>query len=152
VDAERLRSETEVVSNRRLADAERRAHEIVEEARATADRTRADSDRELAAAMERRDLIDTQLGNLRHALSALGTLASPQVVADLERASRGGSRSAAGDQTYEDDAMMGPDDDDAASEPPPVVPVRSRSAVRRIGGGSGLSVARESEPEKREPA
>ena len=154
VDAERLRSETELVANKRLADAERRAHEIVEEARANADRVRADSERELAAAMERRDLIDTQLGNLRHALSALSTLASPEVTASLERASRAPARSAPTGQLFDGDgpvADLTDDDDVEAERAASVVQVRSRSTVRHIGS-PGLSVARESEPEKREPA
>jgi hypothetical protein len=154
VDAERLRSETELVSNKRLADAERRAHEIVEEARANADRIRADSERELAAAMERRDLIDTQLGNLRHALSALSTLASPEVTASLERASRAPAGPAPTGQLSDGGgpvADLTDDDDVEAARAPSVVQVRSRSTVRHIGS-PGLSVARESEPEKREPA
>ncbi len=152
VDADRLRSETELVANKRLADAERRAHEIVEEARANADRVRADSERELAAAMERRDLIDTQLGNLRHALSALSTLASPEVTASLERASRAPSRPAPGGQSADGEGPLTDlTDDDSVDYAPSVVQVRSRSAVRHIGS-PGLSVARDSEPEKREPA
>jgi cell division septum initiation protein DivIVA len=152
VDADRLRSETELVANKRLADAERRAHEIVEEARANADRVRADSERELAAAMERRDLIDTQLGNLRHALSALSTLASPEVTASLERASRAPSRPAPSGYAPEAEAPLADlTDDDSVDYAPSVVQVRSRSAVRHIGS-PGLSVARDSEPEKREPA
>ncbi|MGD0810577.1 MAG: DivIVA domain-containing protein [Acidimicrobiales bacterium] len=154
VDADRLRSETEIVANKRLADAERRAHEIIEEARANADRVRADSERELAAAMERRDLIDTQLGNLRHALSALSTLASPEVTASLERASRAPSRSAPSGHMSDNDGPLadlteGGDAEYASS--PSVVQVRTRAAVRHIGS-PGLSVARETEPEKREPA
>jgi cell division septum initiation protein DivIVA len=153
VDAERLRSETELVANKRLADSERRAHEIVEEARANADRIRADSERELAAAMERRDLIDTQLGNLRHALSALSTLASPEVTASLERASRAPRPAPTGQYSDSEGpvADLTDDDDVEAARAPSVVQVRSRSAVRHIGS-PGLSVARESEPEKREPA
>ena len=156
VDAERLRSETELVSNKRLADAERRAHEIVEEARANADRIRADSERELAAAIERRDLIDTQLGNLRHALSALSTLASPEVTAGLERATRAPARSASSGQLSDgegpvaDLADVADDYDVEGASAPSVVQVRS-ATVRHIGP-PGLSVARDSDHEKREPA
>jgi cell division septum initiation protein DivIVA len=153
VDAERLRSETELVSNKRLADAERRAHEIIEEARANADRVRADSERELAAAMERRDLIDTQLGNLRHALSALSTLASPEVSASLERASRAPARPSPSGHVPDGEGPVADltEDDLEAARGSSVVQVRTRSTVRHIGS-PGLSVARDSEPEKREPA
>ncbi len=114
---------------------------------------RADSERELAAAMERRDLIDTQLGNLRHALSALSTLASPEVSASLERASRAPARPAPSGHVPEEGpvADLTADDDVEAAQGPSVVQVRSRSTVRHIGS-TGLSVARDSEPEKREPA
>jgi hypothetical protein len=153
VDAERLRSETEIVANKRLADAERRAHEIIEEARANADLARADSDRELAAAMERRDLIDTQLGNLRHALSALSTLASPAVTADLERVSSPPARSAASGQMSDGEGPLADLTEDGGEATPSstVVQVRSLSTVRHIGS-TGLSIARDIEPEKREPA
>ncbi len=154
VDAERLRSETELVSNKRLADAERRAHEIIEEARANADRVRADSERELAAAMERRDLIDTQLGNLRHALSALSTLASPEVTAGLDRATRTPARPAPRGHRSDGEGPVADLTEEAeieAARASSAVHGRGRSTVRHISAPS-LSMARDGEPEQREPA
>jgi len=52
-----------------LQDATARAAGLVDEARATADRIRADSERELAAATQRRDSINQQLVNVRQMLS-----------------------------------------------------------------------------------
>ena len=54
-----------------LADAEERSTTMVAEARATADRVRAESDRELAAAAQRRDSINAQLSNVRQMLATL---------------------------------------------------------------------------------
>jgi len=152
-DAERLRSETETVSNKRLVDAEGRAHEIIEEARASADVARAASDRELSAAIERRDLIDTQLGHLRNALSALSTLASPAVTADLGWASLPPAGPAPSAQRSDGEGPLA-DLTEGGREPDPsstTVQVRGLSSVRYIGS-TGLSVARDSEPEKRERA
>lgn len=151
VDAERLRSETEMVSNRRLADAERRGHEILEEARANAERVRADSERELAAAMERRDSIDIQLGNLRHALSALGSLAATGAAEGRPVARPAPNGQVSEGEMAEEDGEVADETAGDNRTSPTAVQVRSRSTVRHIGG-PGLSVARDSEPEKREPA
>ena len=67
--------------NRRLVEeAERQAASIVGEARAQVARIRADSDRELAAASQRRDSINAQLTNVRQMLATLtGGVALPMV-------------------------------------------------------------------------
>jgi hypothetical protein len=54
-----------------LADAEERSTTMINEARASADRVRAESDRELAAAAQRRDSINAQLSNVRQMLATL---------------------------------------------------------------------------------
>ena len=64
-----------------LADAEERATTMVAEARATADRVRAESERELAAAAQRRDSINAQLSNVRQMLATLSGTSVPGVVA-----------------------------------------------------------------------
>jgi hypothetical protein len=63
---------------------------MVAEARATADRVRAESERELAAAAQRRDSINAQLSNVRQMLATLtGTVPGvvlpeePEAVADV---------------------------------------------------------------------
>jgi cell division septum initiation protein DivIVA len=69
--AEKMNDET-VRENRRLVEeAEKQAASIVGEARAQAARIRADSDRELAAATQRRDSINAQLANVRQMLATL---------------------------------------------------------------------------------
>ena len=62
-----------------LADAEERSTSMVAEARATADRVRAESDRELAAAGQRRDSINAQLSNVRQMLTTLSGSGIPGV-------------------------------------------------------------------------
>ena len=68
---ERSRSEAEARIARMLSDAEERSTTMVAEARATADRVRAESDRELTAAAQRRDSINAQLSNVRQMLATL---------------------------------------------------------------------------------
>jgi hypothetical protein len=59
---------------------------LVKEARSTADRVRADSDRELAAASQRRDSINAQLSNVRQMLQTLSgaAIAAPALDGDLD--------------------------------------------------------------------
>ena len=51
------------------------AHTLVSEAKTKAERIRGDSERELAAATQRRDSINAQLSNVRQMLAALGGVA-----------------------------------------------------------------------------
>jgi hypothetical protein len=69
--AEKMNDEAVRESRRLLEDAEKQAATIVSEARAQAARVRADSDRELAAATQRRDSINAQLSNVRQMLATL---------------------------------------------------------------------------------
>ena len=68
---ERNRVEAEERIARMLADAEERSTTMVSEARSSADRVRAESERELAAAAQRRDSINAQLSNVRQMLATL---------------------------------------------------------------------------------
>jgi len=68
---ERNRVEAEERIARMLADAEERSSTMINEARASADRVRAESERELAAAAQRRDSINAQLSNVRQMLATL---------------------------------------------------------------------------------
>lgn len=84
---------------RRIVDeAESQASSIINDAKAVAARVRADSERELAAAIQRRDSINAQLANVRQMLATL-TGASPIVLAqdvfggsDRDGGSNGGER------------------------------------------------------------
>lgn len=69
--AERQQAAAEAEARRILEGAEERAANLVREARASAERVRADSDRELAAASQRRDSINAQLSNVRQMLQTL---------------------------------------------------------------------------------
>lgn len=77
IDQMRLEGEQERASasgeaEQRLMEARDQAHELVETARTQADRIRRESERELAAAMARRDSITSQLSNVRSMLATFG--------------------------------------------------------------------------------
>jgi cell division septum initiation protein DivIVA len=78
-EAEKMRSDAERRSQEMLQAAQRESGELVAEARAHADRTRRESERELATLSKRRDAITDQLRNVREMLSTLtgGAVSSP---------------------------------------------------------------------------
>ncbi len=84
--AERQQAAAEAEARRIVEEAEGRAAELVREARASADRVRADSDRELAAASQRRDSINAQLSNVRQMLQTLSGSAAGFAVDPLPEA------------------------------------------------------------------
>lgn len=76
--AERTRTEAETAraqavkeTARLTEEAREKAEQIVADAKASAERIRADTDRELAAATQRRDSINAQLANVRQMLATL---------------------------------------------------------------------------------
>jgi cell division septum initiation protein DivIVA len=76
LETARAEAEQTEADARRRADelvrvADERATAIVGEAESTASRLRAESDRELAAATQRREAINAQLGNVRQMLASL---------------------------------------------------------------------------------
>jgi cell division septum initiation protein DivIVA len=71
VAAQQEQEAAEAQARRIVMEAEERAAALVNEARATADRVRTESDRELAAATQRRDSINAQLTNVRQMLATL---------------------------------------------------------------------------------
>jgi DivIVA domain-containing protein len=75
-NAERQQAAAETDARRIVEESEERASALVREARATADRVRVDSDRELAAASQRRDSINAQLSNVRQMLQTLSGAAT----------------------------------------------------------------------------
>jgi cell division septum initiation protein DivIVA len=80
-EADRSRSEAERLAQQQLADANRQAQEIVAAAKDKSERIRAESERELAAATQRRDSINAQLTNVRQMLATLS--GSPAMPLDL---------------------------------------------------------------------
>src|SRR6266536_3289372 len=70
-EAEKMRADAERRSQEMLQAAQRESAELVAEARAQADRTRRESERDLAALAKRRDAITEQLRNVREMLSTL---------------------------------------------------------------------------------
>lgn len=70
-EGDQLQAEAARRAQQLQADAERKAEQIVGDAMERADRIRAESDRELAAATQRRNAINAQLGNVRQMLATL---------------------------------------------------------------------------------
>jgi len=79
LESEQAQQEAATRSAQQLEQAMTHAHALVSEAKTKAERIRGDSERELAAATQRRDSINAQLSNVRQMLSALGgvTIANP---------------------------------------------------------------------------
>lgn len=78
-ESEAAQSEAAREARRVVEEAGRQAEVIVSEAKAVAERVRAHSERELAAAMQRRDSVNAQLANVRQMLTTL-TGAAPSVL------------------------------------------------------------------------
>jgi len=106
-EAEKMRAEAERRSQDMLQAAQRESAELVAEARAQADRTRRESERELASLSKRRDAINDQLRNVREMLSTLtgGAVSSadrepaeaePAEVEEVPAPPAGGGRAPAG--------------------------------------------------------
>jgi len=72
IESEQSQQEAASRSEQQLEQATNHAHTLVAEARTKAERIRGDSERELAAATQRRDSINAQLSNVRQMLAALG--------------------------------------------------------------------------------
>jgi len=72
IESEQAQQEASTRSAQQLEQAMAHAHSLVTEAKSKAERIRGDSERELAAATQRRDSINAQLSNVRQMLAALG--------------------------------------------------------------------------------
>jgi DivIVA domain-containing protein len=70
-EADKMHADAEMQARRLIEDAEKQAAETIAQSRAHAERIRAESDRELAAATQRRDSINAQLSNVRQMLATL---------------------------------------------------------------------------------
>ncbi len=103
-EAEKLRADAEVQARRMIEDAEQRANETVAQSRAHADRVRSESERELAAATQRRDSINAQLSNVRQMLATLAGAAPSGLLFSV--AEEGGDASAVEADTA---SLDGPD-------------------------------------------
>jgi hypothetical protein len=81
-ELERQQRDTATQIAHELEEAREKAAEIVSAAQTRAERVRAESDRELAAAAQRRDSINAQLTNVRRMLATLSGTAPVAVAAD----------------------------------------------------------------------
>jgi DivIVA domain-containing protein len=109
-DLERQQRDTMTQITRELEEAREKAAEIVSAAQTRAERVRAESDRELAAAAQRRDSINAQLTNVRQMLATLsGTAPVPAAHDDAE--AQADDTSAATDQAHGPDEAITADGD-----------------------------------------
>ena len=105
--AQKEQEAAEAQARRTLVEAEERAESIVREARSNADRVRSDSERELAAATQRRDSINAQLTNVRQMLATLSGSATGFIVDPIPE-----------DSTHSDEAEVQEEsDEDTGREP-----------------------------------
>lgn len=103
LDNERARGDAERTVQRLIADANQQAQELLATAKTRADKIRAESDRELNAAAQRRDSINAQLTTLRQMLTTM----SGASVADDPFRSVAGDSSVQVDVTADDEAAEG---------------------------------------------
>jgi cell division septum initiation protein DivIVA len=85
-EAQQTETNARLEAGNLLRSAEEQAQALGDEARTTAARLRAESDRELAAATQRRDAINAQLGNVRQMLATLTGAVTPPEPAMAEPA------------------------------------------------------------------
>ncbi len=124
-EAERAHRDAMAAASRELEQAREKAAEIVSAAQARATRVRAESDREVGAASQRRDSINAQLTNVRQMLATLsGTAPAPAAPADsaadseteTEVDTATGNPSAAEPQADDEPEVAPSSDDEAADE------------------------------------
>jgi cell division septum initiation protein DivIVA len=82
MEAEKLRSDSDRKSKRTMDEAARQADDLIAEAKAAAARIRGESERELSAATQRRDSINSQLTNVRQMLATLTGASLPDPIGD----------------------------------------------------------------------
>jgi len=98
IESERSQQEAASRSEQQLEQATNHARTLVAEAKTKAERIRGDSERELAAATQRRDSINAQLSNVRQMLAALGGAAAGNAL-DLVDPAASQAKPAAGTAT-----------------------------------------------------
>jgi DivIVA domain-containing protein len=101
-DSEQAQQETTSKCAVQLEQAMARARTLVEEAKSKAERIRANSERELAAATQRRDNMNAQLNTVRNDLAALGDVTT---LAPLRLAAPAANQSQATDEDQESQAF-----------------------------------------------
>ncbi len=93
-EGDRERQNAAEEANQRLATAKQEAQDLLDAARAQAERIRRDSERELAAAMARRDSITSQLSNVRNMLATFGVSTAGVMAAEIDQLAESGQASA----------------------------------------------------------
>jgi DivIVA domain-containing protein len=120
IESEQSQQEAASRSEQQLEQATNHARTLVAEARTKAERIRGDSERELAAATQRRDSINAQLSNVRQMLAALGGAAAGNAL-DLVDPAADQAKPAAGTAT--------------PAAAPAAAPAEKGKAVTNVQGG-----------------
>lgn len=84
-EGDRERRNAAEEASQRLASAKQEAQDLLDSARAQADRIRRDCERELAAATARRDSITSQLSNVRNMLATFGVSTAGIMAAEIDQ-------------------------------------------------------------------
>lgn len=120
-DAAQTEASAKAEAQHLVRAAEEQAASIVEDARTRAARMRAESDRELSAATQRRDAINAQLGNVRQMLATLtGSVTAPDPFASETPANAPADAQPAQDPQSDDDVdaeAAAPEGEPAAESP-----------------------------------
>jgi cell division septum initiation protein DivIVA len=95
LEAQKMRDDAERRAKQLLEAARREAEDLVNDARSKAERTRMESERELAALTHRRDSINAQLSNVREMLATLTGSAAAMVHEAAAMPAQGGKNVAA---------------------------------------------------------
>lgn len=119
VEAEQTEATAQLEARNMVKTAEEQAASIVDDARTKAVRVRAESDRELSAATQRRDAINAQLGNVRQMLATLtGSVPAPDPFASEKPAETAEQAQDEGDEVTDhpadDETQTAPDAEPAA--------------------------------------
>lgn len=99
-EAERYKAEAHEQADITIRDADNQANDILKQAKASAERIRRESEREVQAASARRDAITLQLSNVRQMLATMGVASSVEEDVELEE-----------EQVYVDDQVVDEADD-----------------------------------------
>lgn len=137
-EGDRERQNAAEEANQRLAAAKQEAQDLLDSARAQAERIRRDSERELAAAMARRESITSQLSNVRNMLATFGVSTAGVMTAEIDQlAEPGQAPQPAGVATDQPATLIGGVPvDDVPSSMFAADPSESPDRADRLDGGA----------------
>jgi hypothetical protein len=135
IESEQAQQEASTRSAQQLEQAMAHAHSLVTEAKSKAERIRGDSERELAAATQRRDSINAQLSNVRQMLAALGggAISNPLEPAATAATPEPAAAAATADKEDESDTDTKVSSDKPAADKPAVDQKKAATEAKVTG-------------------